>query len=97
MAVLSEHSGEPRRLRWRVSALPELTWVKLYCEKYSRITLSVLQCLSTEEIFLAPLVRQEAEVVFCTVLLEIKFVEKCYCCAMQLNINTRVTEGKLSS
>lgn len=55
----------------------------------------MLQRLSREEMFLAPLVCQEAEVVFCIVPQDIKCVEKHYCCIM--HINTRITEGKLSS
>lgn len=57
----------------------------------------MLQFLFGEELYLVPLVRWEAEVVFCIVLLEISDVEEHYCCIMQLSCNPTRTEGKLSS
>lgn len=84
-------------LSLKIELLSRIDGLKLYCKKCNRITLSVLQCLFGEELFLAPLVCQEAEVVFCIVLLEISDVEKHYCCIMQLSSNTVRIEGKLSS
>lgn len=57
----------------------------------------MLQCLFGEELFLAPLVRREAEVVLCSVLLEISDGEERYCCVMQLSSNTTRIEEKSSS
>ena len=63
-------------LSLKVELLSRIDGLKLCCKKCNRITLSMLQCLFGEELFLAPLVCQEPGVVFCIVLLELSDVEE---------------------
>lgn len=52
----------------KVEFLSRIKGLKLDSKKSNRITPSMLQCLFAKELFLAPLICQEVEVVFCIVL-----------------------------